>query len=77
VPIGVAPAKKSTFATVPSESAADAVTVKDPGAVATVPFAGAVSETVGAAFEAVLTVTDTAPDVVAAPVSSVARAVRL
>ena len=43
-------AKNSTRAMVPSVSAASALMVTDAGAANDAPFAGAVSETVGAAF---------------------------
>src|SRR3954470_3182221 len=58
VPIGVAPAKNCTFATLPS-SVADAPTVIVAGAVNVAPAAGLVSDTAGGAFggAAVVTVT--------------------
>ena len=73
-PISVVPAKKSTLATVPSVSLADADTVIDAGAVKVAPLAGAVNEAVGAWFGAV-TVMVRAADVVVAPALSVATAV--
>ena len=48
MPIGVVPAKKSTFVMVPSLSDADALTAIAAGAVNIAPLAGAVSETIGA-----------------------------
>ena len=74
-PIGVVPAKKSTFVIVPSASLAEAETVTDAGAVKLAPLAGAVSEAVGAWFDGGLTVTVRAADVVVAPSLSVATAV--
>src|SRR5258705_9420691 len=73
-PIGVVPAKKSTFAIVPLVSLAEAETVTDAGAVKLAPSAGAVSETVGAWVAGAVTLTVRAPDVVVSPLSSRATA---
>src|SRR6266567_3813988 len=69
--MSVAPSKKSTLATVPSESAAVAVMVMLAGALNTALFAGAVMLTVGTASTRIVT----AAEVVLKPRLSVARAV--
>jgi hypothetical protein len=74
LPIGVAPAKNATDATVPSESLAFADTVIAVPEANEAPLAGDVRLTVGALLGAV-TVIPTAADVVVAPRLSVATAV--
>lgn len=71
VPTSVPLSKSSTFATVPSLSAALAVTLMVAGTTKSVLLAGELIETVGAA----LTRTLTAVEVVTAPALSVALAV--
>jgi len=77
VPTRLLPLKKSTFATVPSLSAAVAFTVTLAGAVKVAPLAGLVMLTVGGTFGGPLTVIVTAVEVVIAPPLSVALAVRV
>jgi hypothetical protein len=73
----VDPCKKSTRLTVPSVSLAFALTMMLAGALNVAPSAGAVSATVGGWFAGGLfTVIERTADVVVAPSSSVARAVR-
>ncbi len=70
----VSPDRNSTIVTVPSLSAAFPVRVTLAGARKVASLAGPVRVAVGATFGAGLTVMDTAADVVAAPLLSVARA---
>lgn len=74
VPTTAVPARKSTRLTeAPPEADADAVSVALEPSATTAPFEGAVRETVGTL---VATVTETADDVMTAPLLSVTRAVR-
>src|SRR5205085_2184644 len=71
LPITVTPERKSTWATVPSESDAVAASAIVAGAVNVAPFAGLVSATAGGWFPAGFTVIVTAADVVVAVALSV------